>query len=100
MEFYRKVAEASTHGKTMAEMAASLDLRTAQLKHLRWKAQSLGLKVMPAARSQRPEHYRTMSNDEREAARVHRCRCGLALPCNDCLPSIYALASSRPGTRP
>lgn len=28
---------------------------------------------------------------------VARCRCGLAIPCNDCLPSMRDLASSRRG---
>jgi hypothetical protein len=26
-----------------------------------------------------------------------RCRCGLCLPCNNCIPSIYAFASQRRG---
>ena len=85
MEFYRKVAEISTHGHTMAEMAAALNVRVAQLKHLRWKAQSHGMTVLPAARAHRPEEYRSMRDDERDRALVSRCRCGLALPCHNCL---------------
>ena len=29
-----------------------------------------------------------------------RCACGLLLPCEGCLPSIYELAAGRPGGAP
>lgn len=55
-----------------------------------WKVRNATRRSEPR-RPPRQESPRWSELDSRQA----RCRCGLLLPCNSCLASIYELASSR-----
>lgn len=86
----------STH-----EQAERLGVSTERIRQLKCKARRLGYDVpreiggvkrgaLPALESPR---WR-----ELEASQA-RCRCGLLLPCESCLPTAAELAISRPGPR-
>ena len=100
VELYRRISEESKTGRPLYDQAETLGVSHGQLKHLRVKAFVYGFDIDPVSpENRRGVKYDTPTRMEEKTAKVPRCRCGLALPCNSCLPSIYALAASRPGTR-
>lgn len=64
----------------------------------RWSRKQY-LKLRPDAGRQKCGTCKEYGHNARSCmARGPRCRCGLMLPCNNCLPTIYDLAASRRGS--
>lgn len=66
------------------------------LKRSIWSVKN-HLSEMRQTRQQKPRERSIFVREATPYPGVERCRCGLALPCNACLPSITDLAGSRRG---
>lgn len=83
----------SYHRWTEAEKVRLLRLLD-EGKTVHEAAEELGTTFLAVRQQLRRMDY----EDSAEGLQVERCRCGLALPCNSCLPSIYHYAAGRRGS--
>ena len=94
---YRRVSDVSRGGRSLAEQAFEIGMRREALKWLRFKASEAGLTIDPVKNVVQRGRYSKFAEKEKELVFAGRCRCGLMLPCNSCLPTIDQVAISRRG---
>jgi len=88
------VVELANQGKTSTEIAELLGVTRWTVMGRLKMARRVGLIVAERRKGRPPE---SMEYAEMEGAPLPRCRCGLLLPCEGCLPPIeyYARQQSR-----
>lgn len=97
-----RVRACVAEGLTRGEIAERLGL-TYQAVCGRLRACSLAAKVHPNAKSFKGGRRKRVDPDGEEIEFMQddtsgaRCRCGLRLPCNGCLPSLEEFARGGPG---
>lgn len=88
------VVELANQGKTSTEIAELLGVTRWTVMGRLKMARRVGLIVAERRKGRPPE---SMEYAEVEGAPLPRCKCGLLLPCEGCLPDVSWFASRRHG---